>query len=97
MGYLLENLVYLQLLYKEHEVYVGQLRSGEIDFVAIQNDQRLYVQSTWSLLCEPTMEREYKALLSLRDNYRKLVVSTDDAALPNNEGVEHQLAWNDWV
>src|SRR5690606_19414315 len=82
LGYLLENLVYLQLLYQEYEVYVGQLRNGEIDFVAMRNDQRLYVQSTWSLLGEPTMDREYKPLLSLQDHYRKLIVSADDIAMP---------------
>jgi len=87
----------LQLLYQEYEVYVGQLRNGEIDFVAIQNDQRLYVQSTWSLLDESTMDREYKPLLSLRDNYRKFIVSADDIAMPNNQGVEHQLVWKDWL
>ncbi len=97
LGYLLENLIYLQLLYQEYEVYVGQLRNGEIDFVAMRNDQRLYVQSTWSLLSEPTMDREYKPLLSLQDHYRKLIVSADDIAMPSNEGVEHQLAWDNWV
>lgn len=97
MGYLLENAVYLQLRFMEYDVYVGQLRNGEIDFVAMLSDERLYVQSVWSLLSEQTTEREYKSLLSLRDNYRKLVVTADDIALPNNEGVEHQLVWNDWA
>jgi len=97
MGYLLENLVYLQLLFMEYDVYVGQLRNGEIDFVAMLNDGRLYVQSAWSLLSEQTTEREYKPLLSLRDNHRKVVVSADDMALPNNEGIEHRLAWDDWL
>ncbi len=97
MGYLLENAVYLQLLHMEYDVYVGQLRDGEIDFVAMRGDRRIYVQSAWSLLAEQTTEREYKPLLSLRDNHRKIVVSTDDIALPDNDGIAHRLVWEDWV
>jgi len=96
-GYLLENAIYLQLLYHEYEVYVGQLRSGEIDFVSLKGDQRLYVQSAWSLLDEKTAEREYGPLLSLRDNYQKVIVTTDDVPFPNKEGVAHRLAWEDWI
>lgn len=97
-GYMLENQIYLQLLYHQYEIYTGHMRNGEIDFVALKNDRRLYVQCTWTMLDnENTAEREYKPLLSIRDNFRKLVVSVDDVPLPNNKGVEHRLVWDDWL
>jgi uncharacterized protein len=92
-GYLLENLVYLSLLNQGFEVYVGYVRDKEVDFVAKKNEKTLYVQSTYLLLEESTIEREYQSLLSIRDNYDKIIVSLDDIALPVNQGIKHILAW----
>ena len=61
-GYLLENLVYLDLLRHGYEVYVGSIKDKEVDFVAIKNDRIIYVQATYMLVDEQTIEREYASV-----------------------------------
>jgi len=92
-GYMLENLVYLQLAYSGYKVYVGHMRGKEIDFVAMKNDRVVYLQVTYLLTDQSTIEREYSPLESIPDNYEKFVVSLDDLALPNRRGIKHVLAW----
>ncbi len=71
-GYLLENLVYLDLLRHGYEVYVGSIKDKEVDFVAIKNDRIIYVQATYMLVDEQTIEREYAPLECIADNYEKV-------------------------
>ena len=71
-GYLLENLVYLDLLRHGYEVYVGSIKDKEVDFVAIKNDCIIYVQATYMLVDEQTIEREYAPLECIADNYEKV-------------------------
>ena len=94
IGYLLENLIYLQLVNAGFKVYVGLLRNKEIDFVAIKDDRTLYVQSAYLLENQETIEREYAGLRAIHDNYEKYVVSLDDIQLSNYEGIKHIQAWN---
>lgn len=53
----------------------------------------MYVQSTYLLVDEQTIAREYSALEAIEDNYEKLVVSLDDMALPLRAGIKHVQAW----
>lgn len=92
-GYLLENLVYLELRRAGFDVYVGTLRNKEVDFVAKKADRVIYIQSTYMLIDETTIEREYSALEAIGDNFEKIVVSLDDIALPMKEGIKHIRAW----
>lgn len=92
-GYMLENLVYIELLRSGYDVYVGSIKDKEVDFVALKDDNIIYIQSTYMLIDEQTITREYSALESINDNYRKIVVSLDDIKMPSKEGVEHVLAW----
>lgn len=92
-GYLLENLVYLDLLRHGYDVYVGSVKDKEVDFVAIKNDRTLYVQATYMLIDEQTIEREYAPLECIADNYEKIVVSLDDLQLPSRNGIKHVRAW----
>lgn len=93
-GYLLENLVYLDLLRHGYDVYVGSVRDKEVDFVAIKNDRTIYVQATYMLIDEQTIEREYAPLECIADNYEKIVVSLDDLQLPSRNGIKHVRAWD---
>ena len=93
VGYMLENLVYLQLIAAGYSVYVGTIKDKEVDFVAIKNDHRIYVQATYMLVDEATIEREYSPLRLVPDNYEKWVVSLDDIQLPSRDGIEHVQAW----
>ncbi|URW78777.1 ATP-binding protein [Xiashengella succiniciproducens] len=92
-GYLVENLVYLELRRSGFDVYVGALRNKEVDFVAKKADRVLYLQSTYMLTDETTVEREYSALEAIDDNYEKIVVSLDDLTMPVRGGIKHIQAW----
>lgn len=92
-GYMLENLLYLDLRRSGYEVYTGNIRNKELDFVAQKADRLIYIQSAY-LLAEPeTVEREYGALEAIDDNYEKFVVTLDDLVMPSNKGIKHVQAW----
>ena len=93
VGYLLENVVYLQLKQAGFEVYTGMMRNNEIDFVAIKNDQKLYFQVAYVMTDEATIEREYGAYKNIDDNYEKYVVTLDDIEFPVRNGIRHIQAW----
>ncbi len=93
LGYLLENLIYLELRQAGYQVYIGALRNKEVDFVATKADRIVYLQSTYMLVDETTIEREYSPLEAIDDNYEKIVVSMDDIALPLRRGIKHVQAW----
>jgi hypothetical protein len=94
IGYLLENAVYLSLRRAGYQVYVGTIQNSEVDFVAIKGERKIYLQATLQLTEEKTIEREYRALKLIEDNFDKYVVSMDDYKIPSNEGIEHISAWN---
>jgi predicted AAA+ superfamily ATPase len=93
-GYMVENLIFLELRRAGYEVYVGSIKNREVDFVASQADRVIYVQCAY-LLAEPeTIAREYMSLESISDNYEKYIVSLDDLTFPSNKGIRHFQAWN---
>ncbi len=92
-GYNLENLQYLDLLRAGYDVYVGSIKEKEVDFVAQRGERVIYVQSTYLLAEEDTIEREYTPLENISDNYEKFVVSMDELHLPSRGGIEHVQAW----
>lgn len=87
---MLENLVYLQLKRSGYEVYVGKQDDKEIDFIALRREEKLYVQVTYQLSSQATVERAYAPLLTIKDNYPKYVVSMDDFWKDDIEGVQHK-------
>lgn len=93
-GYLVENLIYLELKRTGFDVYVGSLRKKEVDFVAKKADRIIYLQATYMLIDQETVKREYAPLKAIDDNYEKVVVSLDDIPMPLNEGIRHIQAWN---
>ena len=89
IGKVLENLVYHQLVVNSHQVFVGKHGDKEIDFVAIKEGIKTYVQVAYLIADEKTHEREFENLLSIPDNCKKLVVSMDETAAGNYKGIEH--------
>lgn len=83
----LENVVYLELCRRGYTVTVGKTPDGEVDFVAQQQNNRLYVQVTQEIRSEKTERREYERLLTIHDNYPKYVLRTDAFAGGNYEGI----------
>jgi predicted AAA+ superfamily ATPase len=96
-GYLMENLVYLELLNNGFEIHAGHLKYFEIDFVAKKADRLLYIQSVYLLNDEQTREREYRPLNAVADHFEKMVLSADDLSGAPTEGINHKLVWKDWL
>lgn len=94
MGYLLENAIYLSLRRAGYQVYVGVIKETEVDFVAIKGGKKLYLQVSLQLDDPQTIEREYRSLKLIDDNFDKYVVSMDEYKVPTHEGIEHIAAWN---
>lgn len=84
----LENVVYLELCRRGYTVYIGKDGDGEIDFAAVRQNEKLYVQVTQRIESEKTRKREYDRLLGIRDNYPKYVLRTDVFAGGNYEGIK---------
>ena len=90
LGKILENAVFNHLEYAGYTVMVGKLGEREIDFVAIKDNSTVYVQVCYLLPDKKVIKREFGNLLAINDNYRKIVVSMDEFAAGNIDGVEHQ-------
>ena len=84
----LENVVYLELCRRGYNVYIGKIGSYEIDFVAVRQNEKIYVQVTQQIDSEKTERREYDRLLGIQDNYPKYVLRTDEFAEGNYEGIK---------
>ena len=87
---MLENLVCLELKRRGYEVYVGKQDDKEVDFVAIRREEKIYVQVTYQLASQATVEREFAPLLAINDHYPKYVVSMDSLWQDNVGGVRHR-------
>lgn len=83
---MLENIVYFELLRRGYEVYIGKLNTREIDFVAVRRDERVYVQVCRNL--PEDSDREIGNLLDIKDHYPKYVVTLDELAGGNVNGVK---------
>ena len=83
---MLENIVYFELRRKGYDVYIGKNAAKEIDFVAVRRNERLYVQVCRNFPEES--EREVANLLEIKDHYPKYVVTLDELAGGNINGVK---------
>ncbi len=83
-----ENLIYIELLRRGYEVYVGKYNDIEIDFIAIKPNERVYYQVSRSILDEGVEERETKSLLAVKDNYKKVILTMDKVKDKQIEGIE---------
>ncbi len=85
----LENIVYNELTRRGYSVFIGKMKDKEIDFIAERKNEKVYVQVTYKIESEKTIEREFGPLLTVKDHYPKYVVSMDDKFEDNIEGVKH--------
>lgn len=85
----LENIVYLELLRRGYEITVGRYGDKEIDFVCHKRDEKLYVQVTYLLASDETIQREFRTYDNIRDNFPKYVVSLDEFDMSRN-GIKHR-------
>ena len=83
-----ENLIYIELLRRGYEVYVGKYNDIEIDFIAIKPNEKIYYQVSRSILDEKVEEREKKSLLTIKDNYKKVILTMDRVKNKQIEGID---------
>ena len=85
---IMENIVCFELLRRGYEVTIGCIGKYEIDFVCRKMGEKIYVQLTWELSHEDVIEREFRPLLLVKDNYPKYVISTDEFNM-SKYGIKH--------
>ncbi len=83
---MLENMVYFELQRRGYKVYIGKNATKEVDFVAVRRDERIYIQVCRRLPEES--DRELANLLEIKDHYPKYVVTLDEFAAGNINGVK---------
>lgn len=85
---ILENIVYMELLRRGYEVTIGKVDCNEIDFVGKKGSEKIYIQVSYLLASEETIEREFGVLEKVPDNYPKYVISMDEIDRGRN-GIKH--------
>ncbi len=86
-GRVIENIVAMELLRRDYEVYAGILYQKEIDFVAIRRSEKIYIQVSENISDQKTFEREVAPLLQIRDAYPKLLLARTKHAVTDYEGI----------
>lgn len=99
-GHVLENVVYLELLRRGYDVFIGKVDEYEVDFVALNNDGKIYVQVAETLKGTDEndtkiLDRELRSLKKINDNYEKIILTSDKIPLFNEEGIKvrNVLEW----
>lgn len=95
-GHILENVVYLELLRRGYNVYIGKVGDLEVDFVAMNDKGMTYYQVSASVRDSQTLKRELASLQSINDHFPKILLTLDEDPEMFYEGI-HQVNALDWL
>ena len=87
VGHILENIVFLELLRRGNEVFIGKIDDLEVDFVAMDGKQTTYYQVAASVRDEKTLARELASLEKISDHYPKIVLTLDEDPQADYNGI----------
>lgn len=96
VGHILENVVYLELIRRGYDVYVGKIDDLEVDFVAMDKKQIEYFQVAATVRDENTLNRELLPLQKISDNYPKVILTLDDDPEADYDGIK-RINVLDWL
>ena len=86
---LYENVIFIEMLSRGYEINVGKIGDYEVDFICLKGREKLYIQVAYLLADQSVIEREFRPLLKIEDNFPKYVVSGDKHDFSNN-GIIHK-------
>ncbi len=89
LGQILENAVFLHLKFLGYSVVVGKQNEKEVDFIAEKGGEKVYIQVALRIAEVQTMEREFRNLKAIQDNYPKYVITLDEYTGASHEGIQH--------
>ena len=95
-GHILENVVYLELLRRGYDVYVGKIDNYEVNFVAQNHKGTIYYQVALIVRDEKTLQRELRPLQAIRDHYPKVILTMDEDSEIQYDGIRRINA-RDWL
>ena len=95
-GAILENIVYLELIRRGYEVYVGKSDEREVDFVAINETGEEYYQVAYTVRDENTLKRELASLESINDHNPKYLLTMDFTPFTSHNGIK-QINVLEWL
>lgn len=95
-GFTLENVVYFELLRRGYQVMIGKIGSTEVDFVAEKHGEYSYYQVTADMTAQETFDREMRPLTQIRDNYEKVVLTSERLTVGNYNGIRVKNL-TDWL
>lgn len=96
IGHILENIVYLELLRRGYEVYIGKTGDAEVDFIAINSEGQEYYQVAQTIMDESTLKRELSPLDSIKDHNPKYILTMDYMPLTSYNGIK-QINVLEWL